>query len=70
MINSVTIVNSEDGDWQGIYVNGILKAQSHSLSTRDILNALDVDHTIAFFNESSMEKMGNSFPQKESDIII
>lgn len=31
-------------DWEGLYVDGDLKAQGHSLHTQDILDALGVSH--------------------------
>lgn len=39
----INLVQSTDGDWEGIYVDGILKEEGHSLSPWHILKALGLD---------------------------
>lgn len=39
----VTIIQSTDGDWVGIYVNGELKAEGHSLAEVTLLKAVGID---------------------------
>lgn len=40
MTNKVTIVNSTDGDWSGLFVNGKISFQSHSLPKHEMLDIL------------------------------
>lgn len=39
----VTLISSDDGDWEGIYVDGVLKHEGHNLEPSDILQALGVE---------------------------
>lgn len=38
----VVLVSSFDGDWEGIYVDGKLKAEGHSLRADEILTAVGI----------------------------
>lgn len=40
----VFLVQSEEGDWQGLYVDGKLAIEDHSLAPRDVLDALSVGY--------------------------
>lgn len=40
MSDHVVLVSSVEGDWIGLYVNGRLAAEGHSLSERHVLEAL------------------------------
>ena len=35
-----TFVTSECGDWQALYIDGRLAAEGHSISARDLLDAI------------------------------
>lgn len=35
-----TFVTSECGDWQALYIDGKLAAEGHSISARDLLDAI------------------------------
>ena len=35
-----TFVTAECGDWQALYTNGELAAEGHSISARDVLDAI------------------------------
>lgn len=35
-----TFVTSECGDWQALYIDGVLAAEGHSISPRDVLDAI------------------------------
>ena len=41
--DKIVLVGGEDGDWEGLYVNGKLKAENHSLSAYDVLKAIEAD---------------------------
>lgn len=37
---NITLISSDDGDWEGIYVDGVLQAEGHSLSPSQVFEAL------------------------------
>ena len=43
-MNKVVHTYDEDGDWEGLYVNGVLISQGHSIQLRDLCKALGVDY--------------------------
>ena len=63
----VKIVKTEEGNWVGIYVDGILKRSDSDLSAQDILEALEVDYS---FQELSMEQCAemSRLPNLEKDL--
>lgn len=42
---SVHFVSDVGGDWKGVYVDGVLVAEGHSLREEEVLDALDIDYT-------------------------
>lgn len=40
METNFTFVNSEDGDWQALYINGKLAVEGHTIKTRDVLDCI------------------------------
>lgn len=40
MTNKVQFVHSDQGDWVGMYINGHLAAQGHSLAPEEVASAL------------------------------
>lgn len=69
---NLIIVHNEGGDWEGIFVNGILETESHNLYTRDWI---DLIHKYKTFGEITrydvqdeyMSEIG-SFPNKFDEI--
>lgn len=62
----VTLVSSEDGDWEGIYVDGELKKEEHLLDAGHVLQALGI-----LFEHKTIEMDGynmSRLPLKESDL--
>jgi hypothetical protein len=66
----VRYVTCESGDWCGLYINGKLVTQGHSIGTREILELLLDNVYLTEYTDADMEEMGNSFPSDESDLII
>lgn len=60
----VQIVCSDEGDWEGLYIDGELKDQDHTLSVGDVLAALGVTY------ETYSVEMGNGshLPAKAADL--
>lgn len=66
---SVLIAVSEEGDWEGIYVNGELKAEGHSLDARQIIEALGLNLDRRSVSTEWFEKTGSSsLPQSAADL--
>jgi hypothetical protein len=72
----IFLVNCEEGDWEGAYVDGECVSQGHSLDNRDWLHIIKefkvfsgviVNYT---FTTQHMDEMGNSFPQYSEQIPI
>ena len=40
MMTKFTFVTAECGDWQALYINDKLAVEGHSVSARDVLNAI------------------------------
>jgi hypothetical protein len=51
----IHLVNSEAGDWQGLYINGKLWREGHSLSVRDIVEAIMTEGMTYRVSEVVME---------------
>lgn len=66
---NIALVSSLDGDWHGLYVDGQLAAQSHSLRPRDILKALGIEFRDLIAQQEWMEKEG-SLPPTLGEVII
>ena len=64
----VLLTDNEDGDWEGIYVNGECKAQGHSISVPDALDALGISYDRKEYSSYEMDEMGAQFPDKEEDL--
>lgn len=69
----LTLVRSDDGDWEGIYVNGVLHIEGHSLISRDWVDLLsecknisEVDYFV--IEGKCLEEIGASLPHYLSDI--
>lgn len=43
-MKNITVVGCPDGDWEGLYVDGRLVFEGHSIQWRQMLEALDVDY--------------------------
>ena len=65
----VIIATSDDGDWTGIYVNGVLKAENHSLRDSDVLKALGIDYQEIEFTYDEMEAMNCHFPKDSGELV-
>ena len=63
--NKITIV---DGDcWEGLYINGKLIIENHSLSIYDILEEIGVKYKHVLVDDEWLGKRGN-LPEKLSEV--
>lgn len=64
--NSITVVRDESGDWEGVYMNGQLLEEGHSIDGCQMLDALGISYG---FRESSLGDAG-SLPNKLEDVKL
>lgn len=60
----VLVVNSDDGDWVGIYLNGRLAYEGHTISPERLLELLSVQH------ESHEILVEDRLPEKFEDLFV
>lgn len=47
-----------EDNWEGLYVDGVLKAEGHSISVRDVAQALGVALEVLVADERWLEEQG------------
>jgi hypothetical protein len=55
-MKNIKLVSAEDGDWIGLYVDGQLKIENHSLRPAEVLKALDLPFEIIDLTMDQMEE--------------
>lgn len=72
--NRVAIVNFDSGDWEGIYVNGILEYEGHSIPTHILLHimvkyqAFDDEYDSYWIANTDGLEVSSPLPDKFEDI--
>lgn len=66
MKDKITIVSTSD--WTGIYKNGELIDQDHSLDVKSVLKAMGLDVTSHGIDDDVLVDHGYGFPENLSDI--
>lgn len=74
MERDIKLVRNEDGDWEGLYIDGVLVRENHSLNVVDVLDDLVelkilTGYDVAIVDEEDMELLGGSLPNDFEDII-
>lgn len=64
---SLTHVSVESGDWEGIYINGKLEVEGHSIAVSDFLSIISEYKSFGFVtsievSDENMEKLGYILP--------
>jgi len=62
------VLVSADG-WQGLYIDGVLRLEGHSLSISEVLVALDQDYTEYLADQGWIENM-DGLPQDIRNIRV
>jgi len=63
----VTIIRGDD--WSGVYLNGELMIEGHSIDEQSLLEAMGYFVSGKYIdNEEIWEEMGNNCPQKLEDV--
>jgi len=58
----VTILSSEGGDWTALYIDGKKAIENHSLSEREVVEALGIDCECRELSDEYLEESGSNFP--------
>lgn len=58
----VNLIRSEEGDWIGLYKDGLLVAQNHSLGPSEVLRALGIEHEDVTASMDLFEQWGYGCP--------
>ena len=65
----ITIVSSSSGDWEGLYIDGILKVEDHHISNEALLKAAGVTAESFEAAEGWVEGRGR-LPELLSDVVL
>ena len=63
----ITLVSNGD-DWEGLYVDGELVVEGHSITARDMANALGADMENVYVSYEWLGGKVNTLPQRLSKI--
>lgn len=63
----LVMVSSASGDWEGLYVDGVLKAEGHRVRTDEVLAILGIKIEEKECEEDWLESRGE-FPVKLSEV--
>lgn len=61
------VVYADGDDWAGLYVNGELRAENHSLRVSDVLEALGIEYERIECDQSWLEERGR-LPERVEDV--
>jgi len=65
----IRFVESTDGDWIGMYVDGKLKRQNHNLSAKDAIFALGYTYKAIVLTEKEFDMVGGECPKTYKEAI-
>lgn len=69
----ITFVSAEAGDWVGMYIDGKLVDEGHSIPPHRILNAMarcfEFQHEHIECSDKTFEESGGSMPKRLSEVI-
>jgi len=63
MSADVVFISTDEGDWEGMYLNGELKYEGHSLSVDQVLEVLGISSIGYEVDEEFMSRHGYSCPK-------
>jgi hypothetical protein len=68
MGNRITIVRNDEGDWVGVYIDGELKYENHSIRNEELLDIIGIEYDS--INDLNLDQYGNHLPQQLSEIAL
>lgn len=66
---TVHIVSSPSGDWEGLYLDGRLVVEGHSLSWWQVLSAIRIEYDMSECDETWINDVGR-LPENLDDVVI
>lgn len=66
-LKKITLVSGDD--WQGLYIDGKLAIEGHSVSVEDVLLMLDINHETLFANDNWLDVEGY-LPEDLKDVKL
>ena len=66
--HTVTLVSNASGDWEALYVDGKLITEGHSVTARDVAEALGAKVAEVETTDAWMEKHSNPLPNDIGDV--
>lgn len=64
VLPEVNLMESDDGDWEGLYINGVLVLENHSLSAHEVLREIARRLSVIKFSTSTMLEGESSCPSR------
>lgn len=68
MKKKIVLLSVAAGDWEGLYVNGELKCEGHSLSHYDIFKALNINVDFKEISDNEIDRLRWSFPERLDEV--
>jgi hypothetical protein len=62
----VSVYDDVSGDWEGLYFDGRLVTQNHSIDAGEVLSLIGYDVT---YVSASAEETGGRFPDRLEDVV-
>jgi hypothetical protein len=57
-LKSVVFVGCDGEDWEGLYIDGKLYVEGHSISVKDLLDSLDIPYSNVECDDAWLDKKG------------
>jgi len=71
-MTKISLFHAGSGDWEGLYVDGVLKMENHSLDATELLvrlcEQLDFEFTNLYSDDEYLERYGNRCPDTWEEI--
>jgi hypothetical protein len=67
--DSYALVTSASGDWEGLYKNGVLLSEGHSIHIEDLFELLELDFEQLEAKEDWVEERGD-LPEKLEEVVL
>jgi hypothetical protein len=64
----IVIVRGESGDWEGVYLDGQLAREDHSIEIDDLLKLLGIKCEVKYATDKTFEDNNNRLPDDLSEV--
>lgn len=68
----IDFVYDDEGDWVGMYVDGVLKVENHSLSERTVLEAAGIQANYYYVNLEELQRSNcpDTLEELNKDLVL